>query len=480
MGRGIVEEGGRSGPAPERSLGAARPSASGDPFLSLPFSGIFVFPAKWGKGTRACFVASGFFHPFPVVESSGGKRCGNPEAHSGGESNLSDLDRSCLAGISSAPVEEKAAFLTRMRSALQKGAGEEYHDEFRRLYQSLLTDLAARRDTLPERERRELSRVMNASIIRDLPSFLTEPADGEQLLDILKPLAAVGLGSGKVAVLALILAERTGEPDLKKEAQDFLKRQGDPAEEDVLWVLDAFPELVTPEVSALKPLLEAGGGEAAFAPVLVERIRGEFELFLILHASSRGAKGPFAFFGDLAADDLKMIHDTWRRELSALQRYPAFVPLRTYLSCFPEGYFTFKGFRRYLDARYKSEKGLTWALAELEKRRRQSLLAGEVMGGPFSFFPVEQTLSEMEEAVFLAVEEGADAWREASLETLEKLTEILLRRKPGGLEGNLLIRISNLLGERLSRGETRVYGLRERIIKQLIHYRGKYGRAASR
>ena len=418
--------------------------------------------------------------PFMLLRAAGEKGREFQKHLLGAGSTLSELDRSYLAKISSASLEEKAALVKRMRSLLKKGAQEEHYEEFRKLYLSLLADLAARRESLPERERRELGRVMSSSILRDLSSLWPDPEDPGQLMDFLKPMGAIGLGNGKIAVLGLILAEKYGDPDLKRQAQDSLRSQAGPTESDIQWFLNSFPELFSPEVASLKPLIEVGGTEAAFIPALVERVREEIEVFLIIHAAGRRAPGPFAFLGELTTEDFKAAYAVWRRELAALKVYPPFFPLQEYLACFPEGYFTQKGFQRYLGLRYEREKGLDWFIPELEKNRMQSLLGKQFLEDSLLPLPLEGILRDRERALFLFLEERFEGLKTANLDTLGKLAELLLARKPTVTEGNLLIRISNLLGDRLSGGDNRAHALREKIMRRLIHDKSRIRRRGPR
>jgi len=418
--------------------------------------------------------------PFMFLKAAGEKGEELQKHLLGANATLSDLDRSYLAKISGGSLEEKAALVGRMRSPLQKGAGDEYYDQFRQLYQSLLTDLAARQESLPERERRELAQVMASSVLKDLPLLWTDPDDLGQLMDLLRPMAAIGLGNGKIAVLCLILAEKIQDRDMQKQAQDSLKGQNGPTETDILWVLDSFPELILPEVGYLRALLDIGGMEATFMPALVGRIREELEIFLIIHAVSRKFRGPLSFLYEMSVEDLKIGYYAWRRELAKLKTYPSFSALQEYLACFPEGYFTEKGFQRYLNLRYEREKKLDWFIPELEKHQGKTLLAQKFSEDSFLPLSVEEILGEMEKTYFLFLEERFEGLKPASLETLEKLTDILLRRKPTVTEGNLLLRISNLLGERLPDGESRVHALREKIMNHLIHYKQRIGRRGAR
>jgi len=367
-----------------------------------------------------------------------------------------------------------------MRSPLQKGAGDEYYDQFRQLYQSLLTDLAARQESLPERERREVAQVMASSVLKDLPLLWTDPDDLGQLMDLLRPMAAIGLGNGKMAVLGLILAEKIRDRDLKKQAQNSLKDQLELSQEDILWVIDSFPELIFPEVGSLRALVEVGGTDAAFMPTLVDRVRDELQMFLITYAVTQRTRGPLAFFSELSVEDFKIGYYAWRRELAELKAYAPFSLLLEGLACFPEGYFTEKGFRRYLNLRYEREMGLDWIIPELEKNRNQTLLAKKFLVDSFLPLPVEEILGEIEKAFSLFLEERFEGLKTAKLDTLEKLTDILLRRKPAVTEGNLLIRISNLLGERRPDGESRAQALREKIMNHLIHDKQRTGRRSAR
>ncbi len=418
--------------------------------------------------------------PFMFLKAAGEKGEEFQKHLLGASATLSDLDRSYLAKISGGTLEEKAALVGRMRPLLQKGAGEEYYDQFRQLYQSLLTDLVARQENLPERDRRELSRVTAASFLKDLPLLWADPDDLRPLTDLLRPLAAIGLGNGKMAVLALILAEKMREGDLKKQAQDSLKSQGELSLEDISWVLDSFPELVFPEVGSLKALIEVGGTNAAFMPALVDRVWDELRIFLIVCAVSRKAGGLLAFFSELNAEDFRMGYHSWRRELAVLKAYAPFSPLLEFLACFPEGYFTAKGFQRYLNVRYERERGLEWIIPELEKNRNQAILARNSLCDPFLPLPLEEILGEIEKALFLFLEERFEGLKTAKLDTLEKLTDILLRRKPTMTEGNLLIRISNLLGEGLPDSESRVQALREKIMNHLIRHKQGIGRSGAK
>jgi hypothetical protein len=398
----------------------------------------------------------------------------------GASATLSDLDRSYLARTSEGSLEEKAALVARMRSALQKGGEEEYCDQLRQLYQSLLADLAARQGSLPERERRELARVMASSVFKDLPLLWTDPDDLEQLMSLFRPMAAMGLGNSKIAVLALILAEKIRDRDLKKQAQISLKDQGGVSQEDILWVLDSFPELIFPEVGSLRALVEVAGADAAFMPMLVDRVRDELQMFLITYAVTRRTRGPFAFFSELSVEDFKMGYHAWRRELAELKAYPPFALLLEGLACFPEGYFTAKGFQRYLNLQYEREMGLEWVIPELEKNRNKTTLAKRFLADSFLPLPAEEVLGEIEKAYFLLLEERFEGLKTAKLEALEKLTNFLLRTKPALTEGNLLIRISNLLAERLSGGESQAQALREKIMNHLIHHKQRIGKRGGR
>jgi hypothetical protein len=110
----------------------------------------------------------------------------------------------------------------------------------------------------------------------------------------------------------------------------------------------------------------------------------------------------------------------------------------------------------------------------------QSLLGKQFLEDSLLPFPIEGILRDREKALFLFLEERFEGLKTANLDTLEKLAELLLARKPTVTEGNLLIRISNLLGERLSEGDNRAHALRERIMRRLIHDKPRLGRRGPR
>jgi hypothetical protein len=418
--------------------------------------------------------------PFMFLKAAGEKGEELQKHLLGTNAALSDLDRSYLNKISGGSLEEKATLLGRMRSLLQKGAGEEYYDQFREVYQSLLADLAARQESLAERERRELARLMASSLIKDLSMLWTDPDDLWQLMNLLRPLAAIGWGNGKMAVLGLILAEKIGDGDLKKQAQNSLKEQWELSQEDILWVLDSFPEMIFPEIGSLKSLVALRGADAPFMPVLVDRVWDEVQMFLVAHAVIRRSRGPMAFFSELSSEDFKIGYHVWRRELAELKVYPPFSRLLEELACFPEGYFTEKGFQRHLHLRYEREMGLDWIIPELEKNRNHTLLGKRFLADSFLPLPIEEILDEIEKVFFLFLEERVEGMKTAKLDTLEKLTDILLKRKPNSMEGNLLIRINNTLGERPADENIRVQALREKIMTHLIHYKKRNAKRGAR
>jgi hypothetical protein len=410
--------------------------------------------------------------PFLFLRAAG-DRCEEFQKHFLGASRtLSGPDRSFLARVcSGGSVEEKASLLARLRSLLQEETGHQYLDSFRDLYQGLLLDLAKQAENLSEREKRELARVLNDQLLRDLRLLLDCFDSLEDLTAFLGPAAAIGINNGKFAVFVLIMAEKLRDKDLKKQAQDSLRKQGGPKEEEIFWVLDIFPDLVFPEVSSLRPFLEMAGESPSFLPALAERVQTEIQILLFGHAFSRGASDLLPPWFDREGEDMKMEYQIWRRELTALSSYPSFSILNEVLACYSEGYFTQAGLRRFLDLMCVKNQGLDWLGAYLQSHNKpfpKLRRSGDF--SPFEFSS-EDLLKKIESTIFLFLEERFDALKTVASETLETLATLLLGKPHGRGKANLLIRFGNLLGERIAAGESRFHPLQERIQQRLIEYK---------
>jgi len=459
--------------------------------LSPPLQEILVYPflfqltfyfqqnAAQNAGSSLLPVASAM--PFLFLRAAGEKSAEFQNHFLGASRTLSSPDRSFLARVASGgSIEEKASLLVRLRSLLQKETGHQYLDPYRDLYQGLLLDLAKQAENLSEREKRELARVVNAQLLRDLRLLLDCFEALEDLIAFLRPMASIGLSNGKLAVFVLILAEKLRDKDLKKQAQDALRSQPGPTEEEISWVLDVFPDLVFPEVSSLRSFLEMAGEAASFLPALVQRVQAELQIFLVGHAVSRTAFDSLLPWFDREGEDLKAEYQIWRRELAALSPYPSFSILREVLGCYSEGYFTEPGFRRFLDLMYEKNQGLNWLGAYLQSQKKLfSPLRQSRDFLPFEF-SLEDLLEKMENTIFLFLGERFDALKTVAPETLETLVTLLLEKPHGQKKANLLIRFGNLLGERIAAGETRFHPLQEKIQQRLIEYKKGFHRKGLR
>jgi len=439
------------------------------PFL---FQLTFYFQqnAASGEASRLLPVASAM--PFLFLRAAGEKRAEFQKQFLGAGRTLSGPDRSYLErAIAGGSLEEKASLLGRLMSLLRKEKGDQYLDPFRDLYQGLLLDLAKRAESLPEREKRELAQVVNNQLLRDLGLLLDCFDEPEDLKAFLRPLISIGLGNRKLAVFILILAEKLRDKDLKKQVQEALQSLGGPTEEEIFWVLDGFADLVFPEVGSLRPILDMAGEAAPFLPKLVQRVQDELQLLLLDQAIGRTAFGPLPPWFDREGADLKTQYQIWRRELAALSAYPSFSILREVLACYPEGYFTEPGFRRFLDLMHEKNQGLNWLGALLQNQKRLFSSLRELQDGlPFEFSP-EDFLFKMENTILLFLAERFAVLKTAAPETIESLAGLFLEKRLGRKDVALLIRFGNLLGERISAGETRLHPLQEKIQQRLIRYK---------
>jgi hypothetical protein len=439
------------------------------PFL---FQLAVFFQSQIPRADGAYLLSIASAVPFLFLRAAGEKREEFQKCFLGAGRTLSGPDRSFLDRVASGgSIEEKASLLVRLRSLLKEDTGYQYLNPFRDLYRGLLLDLANQSKNLSAREKRELAQVVNDQVLLDLPMLLDCFDNFEDIADLLRPVVEIGMSSGKLAVIALILAETLREKDLKKQVQDALRNQGGPKEEDLFWALDIFPDLVFPEVSLLRPFLEMDGGAPPFLPALVERVHAEIQIMLFGQALSRTASDFLSPGFDRESEDFKIEYQLWRRELAALSPYPSFTILREILSCYSEGYFTEAGFRRFLDLLAAKNQGLDWLGAYLQDRNGLfSKLRKARDFSPFDFSP-EDLLEKIKSAILPFLEERFGDLKTAAPETIETLADLLLEKPHGRGKANLLVRFSNLLGERSAAGETRFQPLQERIQRRLIEYK---------
>ena len=384
---------------------------------------------------------------------------------------LDDVDFDAV--ILRADFDEKVALLGRMRSLRHDDEEIGNADTFQRLYKSILSDIGRMRQSLSEREKKDLNRVMGFVLARDLPFLWNGLAASEHdLAEILVQAAEVGCLNLRLALFSLVLAEKGGYRKLKVFAENSLKIFDPPAGEDILWVLDEFSEIVFPHINSLKPLFSFWGSEAPFASQIAKEIWSKAMTVLVLNSASKKVSGFFPMLaGDKLYERMKRDIQILKKELSALKAYKELADLTDFLNCFPEDSFTEKGYQHLLNTIF--EKG----------RRLDPVI--EIVGNFFLRSPVERGTNELlqpllgdwlkflEKGFYDFLRGHWDVLKTTKLENLDRLIRILMRRETRSEDRNLLFRISNLLEERSQDGGTEAHVLRDKLMEELIRQKTK-------
>lgn len=374
--------------------------------------------------------------------------------------------------LSGADLEEKLALLNQLRIGARKSLhemeggldffedfgpeepeAEELLHLFAALYRDVLEDLTTRQPDLSERERLELARVMDGILFRDL-NLLAPDAGPEQIAEILELAGRAGCLGPRLAVLALITAGRVGAGRLARLAKACLQDRFKPGPEDMLAVLDRFPDLYFPYLSALKPLAGTVQNFEDLLPSISSKVIDYLEFSLLMNAAVDEDSGPFSFlFANSVNQSMRQLQ-ILRRELKSFEDHPAFRLVGTYLRSFPDGRLTEEGCRSLAGAVYE-EHGTLAPLIE----RLEYLSQGSASGGrtslPSPFDPFADDVIEFQHLGLLQViVEHPAAAEELSTETIELLVAGLTRKRQlSQLEQRLLLKLANLLAKKEDDGK---------------------------
>jgi hypothetical protein len=393
---------------------------------------------------------------------------------------LSPLNRDLPDGPSREKVihgsdfDEKIRLLGRMRSFLQEGdEGGEYLHDFLELYKSILSDIQRLWFSLSEKEKKDLEKVMKATLTKDV-HFLWNGlmATEHDLIGILLPAAQSVCLDRKLAMLSLVLAERQGNHRLKDFAQSSLRHEDSPTGDDISWILDEFNEMVFPRIRALQPLLSLWESEAPFINQIAQKIFSKAFSFLLMNSVSKKMGGLFSLLkDDHAYQEMRKGMQILRSELSSLRSYEPFAKLEAYLNCFPEDSLTEQGYQHFLNMVYETERRLD-PIIEMMTDSLGPFLARERIKPLLPFLADYHKIQENGFLDFLR--DHWDSLKRSKLENLERLSHLLLRNETLPSNRHLLLRISNLLEERLREGEQEAGRLRQELMDALIRRRTEW------
>lgn len=392
--------------------------------------------------------------------------------------DYAELDRVTTSG----DFEEKVALLGRIRAFHREDdVGKGALDYLGPLYKSIFSDIGRMRQSLSEREKKDLNRAIGSALKRDLQLLWNGLGFSEHdLLGILIPAAETGCFDQRLAMLSLVLAEKQSNRRLKILAENCLRNLDSPSRDDILWVVDEFSEMIFPHIGSLKPLLFFWGEEAPFIGEVAQEIWFKALALLALNSVSKKMGRFFPFpedrpFDDGAKGNIRIL----RREVSALKGCKPFAIVAESLDCFPEDSFDEKGFRRLLDKAFERGKGLDAVIEMMEASLRQASIA-KGKSDFFTISPLDDYFKILERGFYDFLREHWDALKTSRLENIDRLIHILMMKGTQSYNRNLLTRVSNLLEERFRAGEEGAGRLKERLMGELLRQRPKSKPAAGR
>lgn len=426
---------------------------------------------KWAEKNPANLETAAAQLPF-LLPLLAGEKIGAIQlrlARSGSTSSAS-VDPSFLNRvIDSGSLEEKIALIRKMKTRPGDWDEEEGVSDLGRLYLSLLAHLAREKQTLNEREQRELTRFTSALLERDLNLLWGER---EQLFELMDKISRAGFLEGRLALLALVLAQNARDKDLKEQARTALQGRPAPSAEDVRWLLREFSDAIFPMISGFRALLDLWGKEAAFIPVLAAGIEASIENALAEYTLSTKGRGFFAFMAEELAAEGKTVLEFLRRELQVFKDCPTFFVVADLLESFPEGVITAAGQKNFLQKAYARGCGFDWVIRLLQMYLDRKSHHRKFSAPGFIKEPMETLLAEQEKGCILFLQEQAQDLKKADLEKLGKMVSLL--ETIGSREAlELLMRISNWLEERAKAGEAPAGSLQQKILKSLWENRHK-------
>ena len=123
------------------------------------------------------------------------------------------------------------------------------------LHRSILQDISRRLSELSPRERKELVRVMEPILLRDLDFILDTMESADELLSFLDAAIGAGCAGTRMGLLAVLAGAHYRHGDLRKRAEKLLDQSAAPTLQDMEWLAKEWSELYYPSARSLKPLL---------------------------------------------------------------------------------------------------------------------------------------------------------------------------------------------------------------------------------
>lgn len=388
--------------------------------------------------------------------------------------------------IETKPLEDKLVLLNRMRLTIGRKAmddddfpdpfelfDDDLDDEhieqlkvFRGLYQQVLGEVAARAVDIPAREQKELRRVLEQLLATDWRLLVDDPGDVEEMAAFLRRLLSVGFAGKQMALLALVVAKRNRSASLQSAAEKVLEQSLPVSEQDLRWLLDEFGPLYFPSIRALAPVIDRCCGDSTLTRVIVSHLFEKTEQLLFTNSLVTGRRSFLSIMFGQEAGNMVKEFQTLRRELDQLHGCEEQLgPLRVFVSCFAEGFFTRDGFSRWLTYAHGRESWFSYLKTILTIISRRSR---DAASNPFQFVDVEDVWKVQGEAVLHFMKQHMDDFRTMDLAMVSDFIDLVARlKKVVKQDPSILVRINNILDERLQAGEKEAEAVQREVIRLL-------------
>ena len=319
------------------------------------------------------------------------------------------------------------------------------------VHRSILGDLSVRSRTLPPRDKRELSRVMEPILCTDLNLVVPAMEGSEEFAGFLGSILDAGCAGARMGLLGLLAGASYRDRDLQKRAEKLLDEVPEPAMDDVKWLADEWIELYYPSARSLRPLLRRYANRRELMLLLVTRLCSEAELDLVeFTAKSQLPDFMASLFEEFLrkkSKDLVIL----RRELAELNEYDVLNLARLFLGCYPEDRLTMEGHLCWFNACHSARPEGFWHYLHGDLRRY-----GDMQERSEDLFPggmFRKIQSEKIQAILLFMKEHAELLPTVPMDALGPLLDELLHY-PQLLtrQYRLLIHLNNLLHGRLEAG----------------------------
>jgi hypothetical protein len=344
------------------------------------------------------------------------------------------------------------------------------------LHRSILQDISRRLAELSARERKELVRVMEPILFRDLDYILDTTESADELLGLLDAIIGAGCAGTRMGLLALLAGAQCRDRDLRKRAQQHLDQSAAPTLQDMEWLAREWSELYYPSARSLKPLLVRYQNEPALLTVFATQLCSMVEFDLVESMIKTDlARSPLALT-ELLGLGKPREPGILRRELEALSDYSVLDPARHLLRCYADERLTIEGHLCWLNALHALRPEGVWGYALEELRRYREVDAKS--RGLLPVRALQQVYAGKVEAVLRFMKEHVAELATLSTEILGPLLNDLLKHSKIALAHHtLLIRLEKLFVERAAAGEEAVRPLLDRI-KESLQELARPGRQA--